>query len=57
MVSSNPKLTADSGVSTTGLSATEFKAAIHKLNTNSRSYNSDYAKLVELRRMGKTLGR
>lgn len=40
-----------------GLSAGDFQAAIGKLNQSSRSYTQDYSKLIELRRIGKQLGK
>jgi len=40
-----------------GLSAAEFKSAIHKLNQNSRTYAADYNKLVQMRTVGKQLGK
>lgn len=40
-----------------GLSAGEFKAAMSKLNQSSRSYREDYARLIELRSIGKQLGK
>ncbi|QHJ82066.1 MAG: hypothetical protein [Caudoviricetes sp.] len=40
-----------------GLSAAELKAAMNKLNPSSRTYATDYAKLIELRRVGRDLGK
>lgn len=40
-----------------GLSAREFQAAMAKLNPGSRSYRDDYARLIELRGIGKQLGK
>lgn len=40
-----------------GISAAELTAAINKLNPNSRTYNQDYQKLIDLRRLGKQLGK
>jgi hypothetical protein len=40
-----------------GLSATEFQAAVGKLNQSSRTYNADYNKLIEMRRIGKQLNK
>lgn len=40
-----------------GLSAAEFQSAISKLNQSSRTYVQDYNKLIELRRVGKQLGK
>lgn len=41
----------------TGLSAKDFQTAIGKLNQSSRTYNQDYSKLIEMRRIGKQLGK
>ena len=46
-----------SNVLSQGISAAELTAAINKLNPNSRTYNDDYRKLVDLRRLGKQLGK
>lgn len=40
-----------------GLSAKDFQAAMSKLNQSSRTYQQDYAKLIELRRIGRDLGK
>lgn len=40
-----------------GLSQVDFKAAMNKLNPSSRSYGTDYAKLIEMRRIGRNLGK
>lgn len=40
-----------------GLSAADMKAAMNKLNPSSRTYTQDYTKLIELRRIGKSLGK
>lgn len=40
-----------------GLSAAEFQAAMSKLNQSSRTYHQDYNKLIELRRLGRNLGK
>ena len=40
-----------------GLSASEFQAAMSKLNTNSRTYHADYDRLMNMRRIGKQLGK
>lgn len=40
-----------------GLSAQELQAAMSKLNSSSRNYATDYKKLIELRRIGKSLGK
>lgn len=40
-----------------GLSASEFQAAMSKLNPNSRTYHADYSRLMDMRRMGKSLGK
>ncbi|BAS69555.1 putative scaffolding protein [Pectobacterium phage PPWS1] len=44
-------------VPTQGLSADEFRAARQQLNPMARSYRSDMDRLIELRRLGKTLGK
>ncbi len=40
-----------------GLSADEFRTARQQLNPMARSYRADMDKLIELRRLGKTLGK
>lgn len=40
-----------------GLSASEFQAAMSKLNPNARSYHQDYERLMGMRRIGKQLGK
>lgn len=45
--------TADAG----GLSAKDFQSAIGKLNSSSRTYRQDYNKLIEMRRVGRSLGK
>lgn len=40
-----------------GLSAKDFQAAIGKLNQSSRTYHQDYTKLIEMRRIGRSLGK
>lgn len=40
-----------------GLSLSDFQAAMQKLNLSSRTYRQDYNKLIELRRVGKSLGK
>lgn len=40
-----------------GLSAKDFQAAIGQLTQGSRTYTQDYNRLVELRRLGKQLGK
>jgi hypothetical protein len=44
-------------VDSQGLSLGEFQSAMQKLNPSSRSYRADYNKLIELRRVGKSLGK
>lgn len=39
-----------------GLSAADFQAAMSKLNPSSRTYNQDYERLMNMRRIGKQLG-
>jgi hypothetical protein len=52
------RLTAGSGFAdSAGLSATEFQAAVGKLNQSSRTYVADYNKLIEMRRIGKQLNK
>lgn len=52
------RVTAGSGAADAqGLSKAEFQAALSKLNSSSRSYNADYTKLIELRRIGTQLGK
>lgn len=52
------RVTANSGVAeAAGLSAAELQAATGKLNQSSRTYRADYAKLIELRRIGRSLGK
>jgi hypothetical protein len=54
----NGRVAAGSGVTDAhGLSLSDFQAAMQKLNPSSRSYGTDYAKLIELRRIGKSLGK
>lgn len=40
-----------------GLSLKDFQSAMNQLNTSSRTYSADYSKLIELRRIGKQLGK
>lgn len=40
-----------------GLSAKDFQSAIGKLNSSSRTYHQDYNKLIEMRRVGRSLGK
>jgi hypothetical protein len=40
-----------------GLSLSDFQSAMRQLNPSARSYNQDYSKLIELRRIGKQLGK
>lgn len=40
-----------------GLSLKDFQSAMNKLNPSSRTYSADYSKLIELRRIGKQLGK
>lgn len=40
-----------------GISAAEMTAAINKLNPSSRNYAADYTRLIELRKLGKSLGK
>lgn len=40
-----------------GLTAQQFQQAMGKLNQSSRTYRDDYARLIELRRIGKQLGK
>ncbi len=40
-----------------GLSQSDFTSAMGKLNPSSRSYRADYSKLIELRRVGKSIGK
>lgn len=52
------RFTAGSGpADSAGLSAAEFQAAMSKLNQSSRTYNADYNKLIEMRRIGKQLNK
>jgi len=52
------RVTAGSGVAeAAGLSAAELQAATGKLNQSSRTYRADYEKLIELRRIGRSLGK
>lgn len=52
------RFTAGSGFAdSAGLSASEFQAAVGKLNQSSRTYNADYNKLIEMRRIGKQLNK
>lgn len=52
------RFTAGSGFAdASGLSATEFQAAVGKLNQSSRTYSADYNKLIEMRRIGKQLNK
>lgn len=52
------RVTAGSGVAeAAGLSAADLKAAIGKLNQSSRTYRDDYNKLIEMRRVGRSLGK
>ncbi len=48
---------AGSGTASEGLSAQEFQAAMSKLNQNSRTYVQDYERLMNMRRIGKQLGK
>lgn len=45
------------GADAAGLSAKDFQSAIGKLNQSSRSYAQDYKTLIEMRRIGKQLGK
>ena len=40
-----------------GISAAQLQAAVGKLNQSSRTYHADYAKLIEMRRVGRSLGK
>lgn len=40
-----------------GLTAVQFQQAVGKLNQSSRTYRDDYARLIEMRRIGKQLGK
>lgn len=40
-----------------GLSASDLQSAMKQLNPSSRTYAQDYSKLIELRRIGKSLGK
>lgn len=40
-----------------GLSARELQLAVSKLNQSSRTYTADYQKLIEMRRVGRSLGK
>lgn len=40
-----------------GLSAKEMQSAMQKLNPSSRTYRDDYNKLIEMRRIGRSLGK
>jgi hypothetical protein len=40
-----------------GLSQGEFQAAMNKLNQSSRTYGQDYDRLIQMRRIGKNLGK
>lgn len=40
-----------------GLSKAEFQQAMSKLNTSSRTYTADYNRLIEMRRVGSSLGK
>lgn len=52
------RVTAGAGTAdASGLSAADFQAAIGKLNQSSRSYTQDYKQLIEMRRIGKSLGK
>jgi len=53
----NNQLRGSSGLFSQGLSAGEFQQAVHKLNPNSRTYNSDYSRLMEMRKIGKQMGK
>lgn len=52
------RVVAGSGTAdTAGLSAKDFQSAIGKLNSSSRTYHQDYNKLIEMRRVGRSLGK
>lgn len=54
----NGRVTGGSGVAeAAGISAAELQAAANKLNPSSRTYRADYNKLIELRRLGRSLGK
>ena len=54
----NPRVQASSSqAASQGLSAAELKAAVHKLNPNSRTYKQDYATLIQMRSLGQSLGK
>lgn len=40
-----------------GLSKADFQAALGQLNQSSRNYHADYTRLLELRRIGKAIGK
>ncbi|BEQ12896.1 putative scaffolding protein [Pseudomonas phage Ep4] len=55
---SGTRMTAGSGThDVNGLSKAEFQTALSKLNQSSRTYHGDYARLIELRRVGTALGK
>lgn len=52
------RVTAGAGIADAGgLSAKDFQTAIGKLNQSSRTYHQDYNKLIEMRRIGRSLGK
>lgn len=54
----NGRVTAGAGeAGADGLSASELQAAVGKLNQSSRTYRADYEKLIEMRRVGRNLGK
>lgn len=53
----NRVVASQSAAGAQGISAAELTAAINKLNPSARSYESDYTRLIELRRLGKQMGR
>ena len=55
---SGQRMTASSGpAGSQGLSRQEFQQAVAMLKPGSRTYNEDYARLIDLRRLGKQLNR
>lgn len=58
LVKQGDKLIATSGFNAAaGISAEEFTLARQKLNSTSRTYHQDYARLMDLRRIGKQLNK
>lgn len=58
MVKQGERLVATSGFNAAaGISAEEFTQARQQLNSTSRTYHQDYARLMDLRRIGKQLGK